>query len=146
MRLTILINGSDPSENHDYAVLWLDMEDLRWSREAHSGVDLPSWGIIRTDEKAITLLDSASPEPLCILRRLRIGLRNEISGADGPVTLSEERRPGCLIDWHWRLQAVDRTSATAEHTLFAAPAAPSPQRTRQSGQTHPARNRSPTAP
>lgn len=41
MRLTILINGSDPTVSHDYAVLWLDTEEHRWSREAHQGIDLP---------------------------------------------------------------------------------------------------------
>lgn len=137
MRLTILINGSDPSDNHDYALLWLDLDELRWSREAHSGVDLPSWGIIRTDETAMTLLGPASPEPLCTLQQLNIGLRKEISGADGPAILPDERQPGYLIDWHWRLQAVDRTSARAENSLFAAPVpAPSPQWSRQSAQTH----------
>ncbi len=44
MRLTILINGSDPTVNHDYAVLWLDTDEHRWSREAHEGIDLPPWG------------------------------------------------------------------------------------------------------
>ena len=27
MRLTILINGPDPTVNHDYAVLWLDTKE-----------------------------------------------------------------------------------------------------------------------
>jgi hypothetical protein len=44
MRLTILINGSDPTVNHDYAVLWLDTEQHRWSRESHQGITQISGG------------------------------------------------------------------------------------------------------
>ena len=55
MRLTILINGSDPSVNHDYAVLWLDIEQHRWSREAHQGIDFPAWGEVR-DVDGVTML------------------------------------------------------------------------------------------
>jgi hypothetical protein len=61
MRLTILINGSDPTVSHDYAVLWLDTEQHRWSREAHQGIDLPPWGELH-DEDGVTTLCAPSAD------------------------------------------------------------------------------------
>ena len=62
MRLTILINGSDPTVNHDYAVLWLDTEQHRWSREAHEGVHLPPWGELRDSDGVTALCEDIAPK------------------------------------------------------------------------------------
>lgn len=117
MRLTILINGPDPTVNHDYAVLWLDTDEFRWSREAHSGVDLPEWGEIETVGSRTVLAGSTSLEPLCVLNNLQVSRRGEVSGADGIASLS--RDPQSQTTWHWRLQAVDRTGKRAASALFA---------------------------
>lgn len=117
MRLTILINGPDPTVNHDYAVLWLDTEEHRWSREAHSGVDLPEWGKLEAYGTKTVLAGSASTEPLCVLHDLWIRQHGELSGADGMATLAQ--LPQSKTIWHWRLQAVDRTQVRAESALFA---------------------------
>ncbi|MBK5124963.1 DUF3564 family protein [Burkholderia sp. R-69980] len=116
MRLTILINGPDPTVNHDYAVLWLDTGEQRWSREAHAGIDLPEWGEIHYSGDATVL--SRSAEPLCVLHGLRVSRRDEVSCADGIATLSPEALYA-RIAWHWRLQAVDRTRIHADSALFA---------------------------
>ncbi|MFP3646396.1 DUF3564 family protein [Paraburkholderia sp. SIMBA_054] len=116
MRLTILINGPDPTVNHDYAVLWLDTGEQRWSREAHAGIDLPEWGEIHYSGDATVLSGSAGP--LCVLHGLRVNRREEVSCADGTVTLSHEASY-VRIAWHWRLQAVDRTRTHADSALFA---------------------------
>jgi hypothetical protein len=39
MRLSILINCSDPTVSHDYAVLWLDIVEQAWSRQLCNGID-----------------------------------------------------------------------------------------------------------
>lgn len=130
MRLTILINGPDPTVNHDYAVLWLDTEEHRWSREAHSGVDLPEWGEIDSFGTHTVLAESASRQPLCVLNDLQVSRRGEVSGADGIASLA--RDPQSQTTWHWRLQAVDRTAVRAESALFAGN-----ELTRPSGSTAP---------
>jgi hypothetical protein len=117
MRLTILINGPDPTVNHDYAVLWIDTEEHRWSREARSGVDLPEWGTVETCGTRTVLTGSASTEPLCVLHDLRISRRGEVGGADGIASLAQD--PQSQTIWRWRLQAVDRTKVQAENALFA---------------------------
>ena len=116
MRLTILINGPDPTVNHDYAVLWLDTGEQLWSREAHAGIDLPEWGEIHYSGDTTVL--SRSAEPLCVLHGLRLSRREEVSCADGIATLAHEASYAQTA-WHWRLQAVDRTRIHADSALFA---------------------------
>ncbi|MEX3922083.1 DUF3564 family protein [Paraburkholderia sp. BR10872] len=119
MRLTILINGPDPTVNHDYAVLWLDLDEQRWSREAHCGLALPEWGVLR-QTGASTLLCSSSPEePVCSLVGLAPDRHNEVESAEGVAAFPAEVLPGHHADWHWRLQAVDRSRIRAASAFFA---------------------------
>ncbi|WP_043285369.1 DUF3564 family protein [Paraburkholderia oxyphila] len=118
MRLTILINGPDPTVNHDYAVLWLDTDEQRWSREAHAGINLPQWGEIQSCVCTTLLSGPGSTEPLCVLHDLYLTRREEVSRADGIATLTHDAQPG-QTDWHWHLQAVDRTRIHADSALFA---------------------------
>ena len=118
MRLTILINGPDPTVNHDYAVLWLDIEQQRWSRESHDGVDLPAWGELHDANGVTTLCAPSADQPLCTLRGLHVDRRQQISTAQGDATWSREQshKP---MSGYWRLQAVDRQPVHAEHSVFA---------------------------
>lgn len=52
MRLTIRINGSESATRQAFAVLWVDTDEGLWSREAHQGLDLPTWGKVRDVEGA----------------------------------------------------------------------------------------------
>lgn len=115
MRLTILINGSDPTESHEYAVLWLDMEEGRWSREAHQGIDLPNGGEVSRADDIITLCEPAAKVPLCTLRGLRIDSRQQLRAAEGVAAWSSPTAPKSA---HWRLQAVDREPYRAENRIF----------------------------
>jgi hypothetical protein len=117
MRLTILINGSDPTVNHDYAVLWLDTDEHRWSREAHDGIDLPAWGELR-DENGVTKLCAPSADaPLCTLNGLSVDRRQRVSSAQGVAAWSSDRTRAPMSGY-WRLQAVDRLPVHAEHSVF----------------------------
>jgi hypothetical protein len=118
MRLTILINGSDPTVNHDYAVLWLDTEERRWSREAHDGIDLPPWGELHDDNDGVTRLCAPSADtPLCTLRGLHVDRRQRVSSAQG-FAAWESGRTRVPMSGFWRLQAVDRMPVHAENSLF----------------------------
>jgi len=118
MRLTILINGSDPTVNHDYAVLWLDTDERRWSRESHAGVDLPAWGELRDADGVTTLCAPSADQPLCTLSGLHVDRRQQVSRSEGDATWpsKQSRAP---MSGYWRLQAVDRQPIRAEHSLFA---------------------------
>jgi len=118
MRLTILINGPDPTVNHDYAVLWLDTDQRRWSRESHDGIDLPEWGEMRDTDGVTALCAPLNESPLCTLRGLHVNRRQEISTSHGDATWSCEASHAPM-EGQWRLQAVDRLAVHAEHALFA---------------------------
>ncbi len=117
MRLTILINGSDPTVNHDYAVLWLDTDEHRWSREAHDGIDLPPWGDLHDQDGVTTLCAPSADAPLCTLRGLHVDRRQHVSSSQG-VAAWESERTRSHMSGYWRLQAVDRLTVHAEHSVF----------------------------
>jgi hypothetical protein len=118
MRLTILINGSDPTVNHDYAVLWLDTEQHRWSRESHQGIDIPPWGELR-DVDGVTMLCAPSTDaPLCTLRGLHVDRKQRVSAAQGSAAWSSPKARAPTTNGYWRLQAVDRQPVHAEHGVF----------------------------
>jgi hypothetical protein len=117
MRLTILINGSDPTVNHDYAVLWLDTDEHRWSRESHQGIDLPAWGELHDAGNVTALCAPSEAEPLCTLRGLHVDRKQRISATQGDAAWSSASARAQMTGY-WRLQAVDRQHVLAEHRLF----------------------------
>ncbi|CAB3756171.1 DUF3564 domain-containing protein [Paraburkholderia humisilvae] len=117
MRLTILINGSDPTVNHDYAVLWLDTEQGCWSREAHEGVFLPPWGELHDQDGVTTLCAPSAAAPLCTLQGLHIDRRQRVSSSQGCAAWESESTHSPMNGF-WRLQAVDRQPVKAEHGIF----------------------------
>ena len=118
MRLTILINSPERTVDPDFALVWLDTREKRWSRESHHGVDLPTWGEIQASDDQTVLCAPASDRPLCMISGLIVTQRQEISATQGPaIWLSSElQAPG---PGHWRLQAVDREWIYAADSLFA---------------------------
>ena len=47
MRITLHLDTFD-TDPFAYAILWLDDQTLKWSREGHAGLALPEWGTLRT--------------------------------------------------------------------------------------------------
>jgi hypothetical protein len=120
MRLTILING--PVVKHEFALVWIDLDQQRWSRESHEGVNLPSWGAVRTDNGETVLCAPRSDTPLCIIRGLNVSKRQEIHSGHGDASWSDKGvSNGARSEaaWQWRLQAVDHKSVRAANSLFA---------------------------
>lgn len=118
MRLTILINGSNPVVNQEFALVWIDLDQRRWSRESHTGVNLPSWGDVRADGDGTALCAPQTDAPLCIMRGLRVDRRQEIHPGHGDASWSSNRACNETA-WQWRLQAVDRKPVRAANSLFA---------------------------
>jgi hypothetical protein len=117
MRLTILINGSDPTVNHDYAVVWLDIDEQRWSREAHEGIDLPPWGELHESDGVTALCAPTMEAPLCTLAGLQVDRKQQIVAAQGTAEWTPQPAATRAVGY-WRLQAVDRQKIRAEDRIF----------------------------
>ena len=81
MRLTIRINGSESATRHAFAVLWVDTDEGLWSREAHQGMDLPTWGKVRDVEGAMALCAADSGNAVCQLKGLSFDATQREQGA-----------------------------------------------------------------
>lgn len=109
MRLTIRINGSESATRQSFAVLWVDTDEGLWSREAHQGIDLPTWGKVRDVEGAMALCAADGGRAVCQLKGLSFGATQR---EQGPAVLAGDH-PGA-----WRLQAVDRCTTEPEYREF----------------------------
>ncbi|WP_175685427.1 DUF3564 family protein [Burkholderia anthina] len=110
MRLTIRINGSESATRHAFAVLWVDTDEGLWSREAHQGIDLPTWGKVRDVEGAMALCAADGGNAVCQLK----GLSSDATQREqGSAVLAGEHPDGA-----WRLQAVDHCKVEPEYEEF----------------------------
>ncbi|OXC72173.1 DUF3564 family protein [Caballeronia sordidicola] len=116
MRITIKLDQrADPDA---FAVLWLDLESRHWSREMHSGVDIPSGGLMRTAPGGTLICDPDSPHPLCALTELDLEDRARlIEGQSGHVSWHCESNLGVRLD-RWHVQCIDSESTEAENEVF----------------------------
>jgi Protein of unknown function (DUF3564) len=117
MRLTVLVNGGDPQARDEYAVLWLDVDERIWSRESHSGIELPSWGKLQTDEDSVLLCGPEENAPLCTLHGMSFG-RGARAAIQQGAAAWVSTRTGAPSTGHWHMQAVDRQVEPAEHSEF----------------------------
>ncbi|AOJ78087.1 DUF3564 family protein [Burkholderia ubonensis] len=109
MRLTIRINGSEAATRQSFAVLWVDTDEGLWSREAHQGIDLPTWGKVKDVEGAMALCAADSGKAVCKLQGLSFDATQR---EQGTAVLAGEHEGA------WRLQAVDRSTAEPEYREF----------------------------
>jgi len=112
MRLSILINTSDPTINHDYAVLWLDTISHAWTSQERRGVELPSSGEMREDGHVMSLCARGSEQPLVTLYGVRVDRHGNMTSAQGQATWISNSRPDPVAGF-WRLQAVEREGSPA---------------------------------
>ncbi|WP_207001851.1 DUF3564 family protein [Trinickia mobilis] len=111
MRLSILVNCSDPTFCHDYALLWLDTMSRKWSRQSSSGIELPQTGETQITG-AVTLLHAAGNETALItLHDLQVDVRGRLSATQGAASWLSATRLA-PISGFWRLQAIERPPAT----------------------------------
>ncbi|PFH30066.1 MULTISPECIES: DUF3564 family protein [Burkholderia] len=110
MRLTIRINGSESATRHAFAVLWVDTDEGLWSREAHQGIDLPTWGKVRDVEGAMALCAADGGSAVCQLKGLSFDATQR---EQGPAVLAGEHPDGA-----WRLQEVDHCKVEPEYEGF----------------------------
>lgn len=129
MRITIKLDAFDRVSDAAYAVIWLDTNCGRWSREGHDRVELPAWGTWQSATDGTLLLDPAAHAPVFLLRGMRPDsaedLRNAIDtkkaehgrverfgiGPDGAARMKDSG--------HWHVQCVDREATIAEHEIIS---------------------------
>jgi len=107
MRLSILINTSDPTVNHDYAVLWLDTLSHAWTSQDGRGLELPSSGDMRDDGQVVSLCARGGEQPLVTLYGVRVDRHGNMTSAQGQATWISQARAEPVAGF-WRLQAVER--------------------------------------
>jgi hypothetical protein len=116
MRITIKLD--QPADPDAFAVLWLDLETNHWSREMHSGVDIPSWGLMRAAPGATRLCAPDSPDPLCALTGLDLEDRARlIEGQSGQVSWYCDSNLGVRLN-RWHVQCIESDSTEAENEVF----------------------------
>lgn len=119
MRLTVHLDTFDRVHPMAFAILWLDKDTRRWSREGHFGLDLPEWGGLHMDCGNTLVCAPHSTVPVCILEGL------DLDDADGPFEGEVGRAQWCAErgrNWstgHWRVQCVDIEQTEPEHGMFA---------------------------
>lgn len=116
MRITIKLD--QPADPDAFAVLWVDLELHHWSREMHSGVDIPSWGLLRTAPSATFICDPDSADALCTLTGLDLDDRTRlIEGQFGHVVWHGESNLKVRLD-RWHVQCIESDSIEAENEVF----------------------------
>ena len=116
MRITIKLD--QPADLDAFAVLWLDLELRHWSREMHSGVDIPSWGLVRTAPSATLICDPDSTDALCALTGLDLEDRTRlIEGQFGDVVWYCDSNFEVRLD-RWHVQCIESDSIEAENEVF----------------------------
>jgi len=127
MRITIRLDAFDHAAESAFAVLWIDRERRRWSREGHDRVELPAWGTWESACDGTLLRDPDTSAPLLMLHGLAL------QAATGTMSALEETQRGraqylpargpnatpAHDAGHWHIQCIDRETTVAEHELFS---------------------------
>ncbi|MCC8395912.1 DUF3564 domain-containing protein [Paraburkholderia sp. MMS20-SJTR3] len=123
MRLTVHLDTFDRVNPMAFAILWLDKDTLRWSREGHFGLDLPSWGVLNQDGANVLVCGHDGAAPVCVLDGFDLNNPcGPFEGETGCVHWCAERGRE-LLSGHWRVQCVDTETSEPEHGVFAVGAA-----------------------
>ncbi|MEM5297417.1 DUF3564 domain-containing protein [Burkholderia sp. JPY481] len=119
MRLTVHLDTFDRVNPMAFAILWLDKDTRRWSREGHFALDLPEWGALHVDCGNTLVCAPHGTAPVCVLEGL------DLNQLDGPFEGEIGRVQWCadggssLISGHWRVQCIDVEQTEPENSVFA---------------------------
>ncbi|MCP3713725.1 DUF3564 domain-containing protein [Paraburkholderia sp. CNPSo 3274] len=121
MRITLHLGTFDRLDPNAYAILWLDNDTHKWSREGHAGLQFPDWGKLRVDARGTVVCDQHDARPLFILDGLAMEAQTgPFEGESGEALwCCTERESGSGVAGHWHVQCVDKDAVLAEHSVFA---------------------------
>lgn len=123
MRVTVHLDSFDRLARSAYAIVWIDKESGKWSREGHAGIDLPEWGRYRRTPDGTCLVAGEAagemPGDLCTIEGLDLAAGDgPFEGEDGSVHWNARTETGPLAG-HWHVQCVDDDGSEPEEGLFA---------------------------
>jgi hypothetical protein len=119
MRVTLHLDTFECAEPSVYAILWLDRDARKWSREGHAVIDLPEWGTLALSKDGTRIQDPLGRDVCCELKGLDLlAADGPFEGESGPV-LWHRHGARAPIAGQWHVQWVDDTESAAEHSVFA---------------------------
>lgn len=118
MRVTLHFDSFDRLAPGAWAIVWIDTDVGKWSREGHAGMEVPQWGRYRSTQGGTCLIAGEDGAEFCTIDGL------DLTAASGPFEGEHGRaqwRSGAHApvygDWH--VQCVDETACVPEEGLFA---------------------------
>jgi hypothetical protein len=118
MRVTLHLDTFSGLDLGAYAIVWIDKEAGKWSREGHAGVELPQWGRCRTAQGATCLVAHDAGSDICTLEGLDLAAgAGPFEGEHGRVQWQACTQGPVAGQWH--VQYVDESACTPEEALFA---------------------------
>jgi hypothetical protein len=119
MRVTVHLDNFDQLNPSAYAIVWIDTEAKKWSREGHAGVTLPEWGQSRPSLDGTSLLACEDQREVCTLAGLDLTAREgPFEGECGGVQWRPDMNAEAL-EGRWHVQCVDESAPVPEDGLFA---------------------------
>ncbi|WP_321948157.1 DUF3564 family protein [Paraburkholderia sp. J10-1] len=119
MRVTVHLDSFDQLDPTAYAIIWIDTEGRKWSREGHAGVTLPEWGQCCSSPRGTSLLACEDQREVCLLEALDLGASDgPFEGEGGAAHLNAGISTGPL-EARWRVQCIDESVPDPEDGLFA---------------------------
>lgn len=119
MRITVLLDSFDCLDSSAFAIVWVDTETEKWSRESHHGVNLPTWGGWSITRGGVTLFEGETPQKtICTLEAFQLATdcprENDIGRARWHI-----HTDGTTFIGRWQVQYVDKSETHPEESLFA---------------------------
>lgn len=119
MRITVHLDSFDRLDPSAYAIVWLDKNAGKWSREGHTGVALPPWGCFDIANGDTRLSDATDRHTVCVLEGLRFSAdTGPFEGEEGTASWRANALAAPAVG-RWHVQWIDDTEVVPEHGLFA---------------------------
>jgi hypothetical protein len=119
MRITVHLDSFDRLDPTAYAIVWLDRDTGKWSREGHAGVALPPWGCFDMADGATRLCEASDRHTVCVLEGLRFNPdTGPFEGEEGSASWRANALAAPAVG-RWHVQWIDGTEVAPEHGLFA---------------------------
>jgi hypothetical protein len=118
MRITVHLDTFECADAA-YAILWLDRETCKWSREGHAVIDLPEWGTLVYSKGSTRVHGVAVDRAICELSGL------DLTSSIGPFEGESGRALWYRHAHHapivgaWHIQCIDNTESEPENGVFA---------------------------
>ncbi|ALP67110.1 MULTISPECIES: DUF3564 domain-containing protein [Paraburkholderia] len=102
-----------------YAVLWLDRESRKWSREGHAVIDLPAWGALTYPQRNTRIHGAGHDRAICELTGLNLGSPASPCEGESGQALWYRHAHHAPIPGKWHIQCVDNAESDPENGVFA---------------------------